>query len=90
MEELDPRAPALDLATEVVDATFEVHMGGGLLPAAAWRSRGGAAPRPSLVVTRTTNEEVVYELRQATLVKDLGAAGAGGQGGQAPLVAGAA
>ena len=89
MKELDPRAPALDLATEVVDVTSDVHMGGGLLPAAGWRSRGGAAPRPSLVVTGTMNEEAVYELRQAALVKDLGAAGAGCQSGQAQLVAGA-
>ena len=54
-----------------MDATSGVHMGGGLLPAVAWRARGGAAPRASLVAARTSTEEAVYELRQAALVEDL-------------------
>ena len=52
-EELDPRAPALDLATEVVDATFEVHMGGGLLPAAQpVRHRRGRGRRDRLLTSQ--------------------------------------
>ena len=45
----------------------------GLLPAAAWRWGGAAAPRASLVAARTTMEEAVYEvvLWKAALVEDV-------------------
>ncbi|XP_044322104.1 uncharacterized protein [Triticum aestivum] len=91
MEAPDPRAPALDLATEAIDATSGVHMGGGLLPAAAWRARArcGAEGEPggSADVDRGGGVRAAAGRAGGGPV---GAAGAGGRDGQAPRVAGRA